>query len=504
MKRTFGCLLILLAVCFSCGGTDAQSAERTSEYVAAEIRQSLASHPIPGVRRGIVVRRLSDGKEIFSLRGTELYQIASNTKLFATAAALWALGPNYEFRTSLIANGEVEDGKLNGDLVVVGGGDPNLSGRLHGGDVMTVPREMAAAVKRAGIQMITGGLVMDDRLFDRVSRAPGWPQGESLWWYCAPVSALSFNDNCVDVTVKGAKAAGRAAKVSVSPDLPHVRVISRCKTCEKKQSQRVSFKRNAEGAIVVGGCIRAAFTRSESITVEDPPLFLAAALRAELTALDIRVLGKDRLVYDGERARAEAREILVWRTRLTDAVATANRRSQNFLAEQILKTRGAARGGIGTFETGAEAVSEFLTAAGFPLDAVHLVDGSGLSPGNRATPQAIAALLDTMYRSELKDAFCGSLAVNGEQETTLRSHMTNPDIRGRIRAKTGTIKGRGIRALSGYAEAVAGEVYAFSILSNGFQSKRLGTVLDAEEAVCRALAGVPPKVPEGKGNGGEK
>jgi len=457
---------------------------------SAGIERAVAKHRVPGARVGIVARRLSDGKEFFSLRGMELFDMASNAKLFTTTAALWRLGPDYEFRTAVITNGKVEAGTLVGDLVIVGGGDPNLSGRLNGGDVMAVPREIAAAVQRMGIREVTGDLVMDDRLFDRTHRARGWPAGELLWWYAAPVSALSFNDNCVNIKVTGGRSAGTPAVVTCSPDLPYVRLANRCVTCRWKRQEGVVFERTKDGALEIGGSIRVGATRSDSITVETPPLFLASAIRRELTTLGVRVLGKDRLVTASEKALPEAREIFVWRSRLTDAIVVANRRSQNFYAEQILKTLGAAHSGIGTFESGIRAVQEFVSAAGFPEGTVLLTDGSGLSPGSRATPQAIVALLEIMHRSKLRDAFFGSLAVNGDQETTLRHRMTEPPARARIHAKTGTIKTRGISALSGYAEGPNGEMYAFSILTNDFRPGRLYKVRAMEDAVCRALMGV--------------
>ena len=484
---------ILLGIWFASSMLQVHVAARAEGPATAGIESALAAHALPGARVGIVVRRLSDGKEIFSRRGTEPFEMASNTKLFTTAAALWQLGPDYEFRTAVIANGPIEASTLTGDLVIVGGGDPNLSGRFHGGDVTAVPREIATAVGRAGIREVTGDLVMDDRLFDRAYRHPDWPTDELMWWYAAPVSALSFNDNCVDVKVTGGASPGRPAIVTYVPNLPVVAIANRCETCRRRKREGITFSRGADGVLEVGGRIRGGVTRTESIAVENPPLFLAAAIREAMAGMGIRVRGKDRVVASGERALPEAREIFAWRSKLSDAVVVANRRSQNFYAEQILKTLGAARSGVGSFASGTAAVGDFLASAGFPAGTVAPADGSGLSPGNRATPQAICALLEIMYRGKLRDVFYHSLAVNGDPETTLRRRLTEPAALGRIHAKTGTIKSRGVSALSGYAEALDGEVYAFSILTNDFRPALLGKVRAMDDAICRALIGVPQK-----------
>jgi len=480
------------AVLCACLGSVAELAfaQEPPLPITTALQAALDRHPVRGARVGVVARRLSDGKVVFSSHGRELFEMASNTKIFTTAAALWRLRPDYEYRTTLIANGKVADGLLQGDLIVLGSGDPSFSVRVHG-SAMAVPHEMVLGLREAGIREISGDLVMDDRLFDRVYRAPSWPKEESLWWYASPVSALSFNDNCVEVRVSGASAPDSPAAISVTPSFPYLRFVNRCATCGKDRPGEVTFQREPDGAISVGGRMPVGDSRSENIAVDDPPLFLGAAIRAEMEKLGIRVLGQTRLVKDDEMRTAGATEIFVWKSKLIDSISMANRRSQNFCAEQILKTLGAARFGKGSFETGVAAVREFTRAAYLPDEAETQSDGCGLSPDDRATPDAISALFEVLYRSKLQEAFYDSLAVNGEAETTLRNRMKEPAMRGRIHAKTGTIKTGGISALSGYAEATDSEVYAFSILVNGFRPGGLDQAWALEDAVCCTLVGVP-------------
>jgi len=460
--------------------------------VASRIKQALRAHSVPDAQIGIAVRRLSDGEEFFTRSPRDLFELASNAKLFTTAVALRELGADYEFKTALIANGPIEEGRLAGDLVVVGGGDPSISGRFHGGDAMAVPQLMARAVREAGIAEITGDLVLDDRLFDREFRAPGWPAADALWWYAAPVCALSFNDNCLDIRITGGARAGAPAIVEVSPDIGFGRVANRASTCARRNEEGLAFAREADGIIAITGRIRSKVARAENITVEQPALYLGSALRRALADEAAVVRGETRLVRDGEKARPEAREVFAWRSRLTNAVAVANRRSQNFYAEQIFKTLGASKYGVGTFRTGAQAIEDHLLAAGFPAGAVQLADGCGLSPGNRATPQAVAALLEMMYNNPLRDLYMDSLAVNGDATGTLRHRLTEAAARGRIHAKTGTIRSRGVSTLSGYAKASDERVYAFAILTNDCPAARFHKVRAMEDAVCRALLGIPP------------
>lgn len=453
---------------------------------ADAVRQA-AAKTARGARVGVCVRRLSDGREIVNIRGSELFEMASNTKIFTTGAALWAMGVDYQFETQVIADGPVEAGKLAGNLVIKGGGDPNFSGRLYG-DTMHVPKIMAEAVVSAGVTEISGDLVMDDRLFDREWRAPGWPAEEALWWYSAPVSALSFNDNCVDVQVKAGARAGAPVEISTNPEFPLLKIDNRAVTIAKgSKGAQINFARGEDGSLTVTGKLNVGDARTESIAVQNPPLFLAAAIQKELEAAGVTLRGTARLVNNEETLTASAQVICTWRSGLLESATVANQRSQNFYAEQILKTLGAHCYKKGTFENGARAVVDFSKAAHLPEGVVKVVDGCGLSMGNKATPQAVAATLETLYKSNLRDAFWATLAVNGDKDTTLKNRLTDKRTSGRLHAKTGTIKSGGISALSGYAVAESGEIYAFSILTNEFQPDALYLVRNMEDAICEAL-----------------
>jgi len=120
----------LLCACLAFGSARVLAQEQPLAVTAA-LQAAVDRHPLHGAKVGIVARRLSDGKEVFSFHGNELFELASNTKVFTTAAALLKLGADYEFRTTLIANGQIREGVLQGDLVVVGSGDPSFSGRVH-------------------------------------------------------------------------------------------------------------------------------------------------------------------------------------------------------------------------------------------------------------------------------------------------------------------------------------------------------------------------------------
>src|SRR4030095_4932541 len=119
--------------------------------------------------------------------------------------------------TTGAAAAPVESGRIAGDVVIRGSGDPNISGRFYGGDGMALLHRWAAELEKVGLSEVAGDVVADDTLFDDVRFLPGWDPKQEETWYSAQVSALSLNDNCVDVTVRPAKTPGRAATVETPP-----------------------------------------------------------------------------------------------------------------------------------------------------------------------------------------------------------------------------------------------------------------------------------------------
>jgi serine-type D-Ala-D-Ala carboxypeptidase/endopeptidase (penicillin-binding protein 4) len=149
---------------------------------------------------GISIFSISKDKYLYEINPDKSFVVASNMKLFTTATALVYLGADFEFKTEIFYRGDISaEGKLDGDIVIRGSGDPNISGRFFDGNVTAVPAFWADRIKKHGIQVISGDIIVDDSIFDREFVHRNWPKDQLSKWYCAPVSGLSFNDNCVDI-----------------------------------------------------------------------------------------------------------------------------------------------------------------------------------------------------------------------------------------------------------------------------------------------------------------
>ena len=414
---------------------------------------------------GVHVVDLDNGGTVYSWDGDSPKIIASNTKLFTTAAALDTLGADYSFETRLLINGKVENGVLDGDLAVVGGGDPSLSGRDHEGDTYAVFAPWAEALRQRGISRVHGQLILVHGLFDAAGVHPDWPRDQLTHWYEAPVRALSFSDNCLLVKVSPGRSRSAPPVVELVPPLPMFKVRNIARTTDSRRRHVVAVSRaNDDDEITVSGYIwQKSGTLEAWVAVRDPVAYFGAALRGALEQQGI--------VVDGAARPEPALPVGGWeavyehRSTLQRALEVTNKRSQNFFAESLFKLLGAVREQEGSWPGGVRAVGDFLDKVGIPRGAYTMVDGSGLSRNDRFAPSQITRLLAFMFSHPSGRDFIRSLAYSGEDGLRWEHRLSAPPYRGNVFAKTGTLNG--VSSLSGYAKAKSGKVYAFSIVCNG-------------------------------------
>ena len=470
-------LVLWLLVCLALSGS----------AVAGELDTRLAS-AVASARRlapetGVHVVDLATGATVFG-RATDTPRIlASNTKLVTAAAALELLGPGYQFRTPVLARGAVAGGWLRGDLAVVGGGDPNISGRHHDGDPLAVFRLWAVELRQRGIYRVEGDVFLVHGLFEPPRVHPDWPRDQLDRWYEAPVEALSFSDNAVLVRVTPGGAPGRPARVETVPDLPLFTFDNRAGTTSLRRRHRVAIDRidGSNRLRVAGAMLRRSSPVESWIAVADPLAYFGAALREALAEEGIAVSGEMRAI--AELPQGPWRRVAEHRTDLLITLEVILKRSQNFYAESLVKTLGAELCGEGSWAAGLEVLAEYLDGIGIPRGSYQLADGSGMSRGNRMSPRQLTWLLGYMHRRPLGREFIRSLSYSGEPEANWERRLAEPPYRGNVVAKTGGLNG--VSTLSGYAKGSSGRLYAFSILMNGaaerWRAKR------AQDRILRVL-----------------
>jgi len=426
---------------------------------------------------GVHIVDIDTGETVYAYSPDEPRVIASNTKLFTTAAILDALGPGYTFDTRFMMNGTLRDGVLRGDLGVVGSGDPQISGRDYAGDSFAAFREWARVLRERGVERISGDVYLDHGLFDPPLVHPDWPRDQLTRWYEAPVDALSFNDNCILVRVWPERAGGQAT-VELVPGVPILKLRNTARTIGKGRQSVIIHRAGDE--LFVKGSIRSNSGPVEAwVTVPDPVLYFGEGLVTALAQEGIRIDGRLQPV---ERLPGVVWERLaVHRSDLLSAIRVTNKRSQNFYAESLAKHLGALRCGQGSWEDGVRAIGEFATSLGIPEGSFHMADGSGMSRENRFAPRHLTLLLRHMFFHPSGAEYAQSLPYSGEDLGSWKRRLAEPPYGGNVFAKTGTLEG--VSALSGYAKAVSGKAYAFSILLNRVG----GDAHAAQDGIVRAL-----------------
>src|SRR5437762_2936382 len=254
---------------------------------------------------GIEITSATTGKVLYSLNADKLFTPASNTKLFTTAAALALIGPDYRFRTTIETNGSLDKyGRLSGDLILVGRGDPTLSGRelpysmrtQRESDPVKVLEQLADELTKKGVKYIDGDVVADDSYFAFERYGEGWSQDDLVWADGAPVSALTLNDNVVFVNILPGTHPGDKAFVSVLPFADYYTIDNRLMTTPAGGARRIYINREPGATeLTLWGTIPIDDAgANEGLAIEDPAEFAAALFRHLLEVRGIAIYGKQR------------------------------------------------------------------------------------------------------------------------------------------------------------------------------------------------------------------
>ena len=457
----------------------------SSSPLNKRIQDLLQNPSLRNVSYGINVVSIHKNTSLFSYRSNDLFSVASNMKLLTTAAALYYLGSDFEYKTNIIANGKITgSGVLDGDIIIEGSGDPNLSGRFYDGNIFAVPESWVNAIRERGIHNITGDIIADDRVFDRIYTNLNWPENQMSEWYCAPSCGLSFNDNCVDITVVPEKKPGDVVTLLIDPQTSYFTIFNNCfYTSSKKDHAYSIYRKPGTNQIFVKGKFWVnAFPEKQWVTVHNPALYMATVFKETLEKGGITVNGNARLIDEADSINSDAEIITQTISTLEQTVLVTNKKSQNFYAEQILKTLGKQIKGQGSLKAGIEVLHDFMATLGFHPEDYNIVDGSGLSKSNKLSPKIITSILTYMNKHPCGKVLYNSLPVSGI-DGGLKRRITSPRYKNVIHAKTGYIANAS--ALSGYIDTSNGDMLAFSILMNDF--KNLDIIHKIQDDICRTL-----------------
>ncbi|MBD3290826.1 D-alanyl-D-alanine carboxypeptidase/D-alanyl-D-alanine-endopeptidase [candidate division KSB1 bacterium] len=491
MKFNLLKLLLILSILMLAFGCAPKAVKRQTispvEKLAHQIEMQINEPDFESAIIGIAVQSLKTGEILFQHNANKVLMPASNEKIPTSAAALLKFGPNHTFKTKLYATGEIENGVLNGDLIVVAGGDPTIGYHdCEALDTCFVFQSWINALKEYGIKKINGDLIGVDDVFDDELIGYGWTYDDLSYSYSAQINGLIFNQNWSEVRF-GMDSSGVLSQ-SVHPDLNYIHLFPNIEVAdEESQKTRIKFQRfDYTNDVFFNGTMEPGDTYSRKISVHNPTLYFLRGFRRELEHFGISVSGEsfDADELDSLEYYEEDLVHIHDSPPFSKILKTLMKESNNLYAESLVKLLGYHFGKEGSFKEGEDVIKSTLRRFGLAEDSYRYEDGSGLCRYNYISPNHIIKILRGMHYHKYGDVFKNSLPIAGV-DGTIDYRMKGTVAQGKIFAKTGTISS--VRCLSGYALSQDDEVLAFSIMVNNFLCS-VHVVMDMQDRICMLLS----------------
>ncbi len=454
-----------------------------------QLDRVLTRDGLRGAHLAALVVRARDGVELYAREPDRMMIPASNAKVLTALASLDAFGPTHRFETRILTSTPLDSKGVVGDLIVVGGGDPALTNEDYW--------RMAAELREVGLTAVSGNILVDDGLFDRVRWHPS-VNGLSSRAYHAPVGALNANYGSFAVSVAPGPRVGSPVSVTITPPVSYLQLANGGSTLPRKHRRTLVVDRTAGSgheSVSVNGGVRVGDKRKAYYrSVLEPALYAGHVLKMQLAAVGIPVAGG----VERGRVGNAAEPLHIFKGKpLLDVVRLFMKYSNNGIAEALVKNLGVQAGaGVGSWASGMPELRRRLLAHGVPAGSFSLVDGSGLSYENKVSPRALVAALRA-GRSAFRFApeFAAAFPI-AARDGTLEERAEGA--RDRVRAKTGLLNN--VTGLSGFATMSFGdgepEVVVFSVIANATRhgDEAAMDALDQFATLLTEGPGAPSKV----------
>ena len=469
--------VLVLALCLLRFTAHAQwtNAARTIDELRAQIEAHVTEPRFNAALWGVKVVSLDTGKTIFEHHADRLMSPASNSKLYAGALALDRLGGDYRIVTPILATAKPDrSGKLKGDVIVSGRGDP--SWKLHGGSTnfFAVFDPFITVLTNAGVRRITGDIVADATFFKGPPSGASWTIDDLENSEGAEICALTLLDNMTELRSLPGTKAGQPSSLTLAHPHTGLTLVNHTTTTTNGGPRHIEARRvfgettlHVFGELPIGGTNE--FT---DVPVPRPAQWFAAGLKEALTRQGIRVDGKARSVRWPEASAVSTNCVSlgeVSSSPLRDLVKAFMKPSQNLETDLIFDHVGelSRTGATSVWKTSEDlavaALESFFRTNNLPVADLHFDEGSGLSRNNLTTANATLGLLKLMASHRGSNDWLNALPIAGV-DGTLRTRMKRTPAENNLRAKTGTL--RWVNALSGYVTSAAGERFVFSLMLN--------------------------------------
>ncbi|GIL16742.1 MAG: D-alanyl-D-alanine carboxypeptidase DacC [Oligoflexia bacterium] len=419
-----------------------------------------------GIKKAHLAIYIGDGEQtpyvVYELNGAKKFIPASITKLVTAATTLVHFPPGTKFKTQLMSQqNQIKGEVLKGNLYLKGGGDPSF--------VSESMWFLVNAFVRTGIKTIEGDIVVDDSYFDKLRIDPSRENARVDRAYDAPISAMSFNWNSVNVFVRPADN-GEDAHVFADPENEYIRLKSSVKTVGVGKGSTVIVDRDEDAkgngdVLKVSGKIG---VDSKEVVIykniTQPDIWAGYNLKAFLKQRGIEIKGKvvSGLASGDILAESESKPI-------EQILADMNKFSNNYVAEMLAKNIAAKFSTPGNIPKAMDKMREYLASIGVKKEDYEIYNPSGLTRDNKFTAQSLWMVLHDMKdQFQYQPEFFTSLPIAGV-DGTLKKRLKETRGERWVRAKTGLLTG--VVSLAGYAGRRDGTVLPFVMMYNGSEGE---------------------------------
>lgn len=470
-------LIVMLSLEYFVNKTHAEIKDK-KVYLNEQLNQYLQQEPdLHGALAGVSIRSSATGELLYQHNGDLRLRPASNLKLLTAVGALSALGDQYRFTTEIWTDGKVAGSTIKGNLYLKGKGDPTL--------LKVDFDRMAIEIRDRGIKNIEGTLIGDDTWYDDVRHSMDLPWSDEQTYYGAQISALTaspdkdYDAGTVIIEVTSGKGLGEPAIITVIPNSNYVSVSNHTATVSPDGMKEIKIEReHGTNNIIVKGTIPLNSSKDKTwIAVWEPTFYAIDLFKQSLQELGIKWTGPMRAAQTPENAKI----LLSHKSMpLSELMIPFMKLSNNGHGETLIKEMGKVLKGDGTWEKGLEVLNSKAEQFGINPNTLVLRDGSGISHVNLVPANEITKLLYSIQTENWFHSFLNSLPVSGDGTKlgggTLRKRMKSPELKGRVRAKTGTLST--VSSLSGYVETKSGETLIFSIILNNLINEEEGKAIE--------------------------
>lgn len=430
------------------------------------------------------------GDNVYNYFGEKSLTPASVMKLFTSAAALELLGPDYRFRTVIGYTGNLEkkSGTLNGNIVIIGGGDPALGSEYFSDHYKGFFGNWVNEIKNLGIKSVTGRVITDDSYYDYQPAPARWLWEDTGNYYGAGVFGLSVFDNTYKISLRSFGDSTMPVITRISPSEAEPVLTNNLLAAGTTDNGGVFSVPYNTGTWLQGSIPPHTEELILKASITDPPMVIARILTNKLDSVGIIIKGQPSTIRN-ENSRTVKNYVKITETispSLSAIIEVLNHESVNLYAETLTKELGKVFKGRGSTSAGVETIYRFLAdSAHITPDGLYMEDGCGLSPMDAVTSEKITQLLFFMKKNgKYFSDFFSSLPVAGK-EGTLKFHFNDPVFENSMRAKSGSMTR--VRSYAGFLKARSGKELIFSIIINNYSCTSQKLVSGIEEVLRETI-----------------